>query len=1458
MTPSRADVDSSRVPDAESDAAGWAAHPVLVRVFKLIVLLGPIAVSVGFVAFASRVVHRPEQWYGVIAWWVGLTLASTIVLAATERVMRRLLPLVALFNLSLVFPDHAPSRFKVAMRTNSLRQLQRSLEAGELDGSDFQGAAEQLVALAGALNTHDRMTRGHTERVRAYTLMIGEQLHLPKADLDRLHWAGFVHDIGKLEVPQSILNKPGRPDEAEWEILKQHPAVAGRLLEPLRPWLGEWADAASQHHERWDGKGYPFGLAGEQISLSGRIVAVADAFDVMTSVRSYKTAMTPQAAREELLRCAGTQFDPTVVRAFLNISIGRLRLVMGPLSWLAQVPALGNVPIGATAVTAASSLASIGIVVATGLVGGNGPDFVPTPSSTGDVEAFPVAQPVTIRGHEDHNIILAIPTNGGDEPTSITVTSVPTRLRIDPAAPSVLIPEPNWFGRTSGEYQACWDDSCSTARLDVDVQSVNDSPIASPDGATTPQGTPVTIDVLANDNDIEDGRPMLTDVRVESPAFGGTAVLTADNRVLFQPADAFVGTVTVDYDIADRDGAVARAAVTVEVTAVDADPVDITNLSDPPRAVDDHVTTRAGAVETIDVLANDTNTGNEPLRILSVTTPSVGDVVLTANKITFHAPVGSDDRTNFTYTIVDSNGGQGRATVYVTIVGSSPPPTPRPLPPPTPPASPSPTARPDQVTVTEDSPSIDIDVIANDTSADGDPTNDTVTIIGPPGKGAASIVSQQLRYQPSPDANGPDTVTYQLCETTKICHTATVAITIIPVNDPPLFFDAGMVTVTEDSGPIAIAAWTNGISPGPPDEAGQTVGFTVTVDQPTMFAALPAIDASGTLTFTPEADANGTANITVTAVDNGGTTNGGNDTSAAHDTTLTITAVNDPVIAVDDTATVDEDDPTGTTVDVLANDTDADNDPLSVISIDSAGIAGGTVTDLGNGTINYTPDPNFNGTETFTYTASDGNGSSDDASVTITVVPTADAPVAVADAYSTAEDTARVVSAPGLLSNDYDEDGDTLSINPIPTAGPSNGTLALGTDGAFTYTPNIGFVGTDTFTYQLNDATGLTATATVTITVDSGLTAGRIYLGNIPTLGTWNMTVAPPANATPEPDYDLDGNPGITVAEDGAFATKTWIRSISAGPLVLNGPVTLELWSTIEDFRSKEDGHPDITLYDCNNLGLGCITLARTDVHMKDYNGGVADWVKVDISLGNVSHTFAVGRQLRLRVEQGHHDLWISASGTRPSRLIYTLANTAPIAADDTTPAILEDAGPTNIDVLANDTDTNLDRASVTITTPPTKGIASALPDGTIDYQPNPNANGPDSFTYRVCDTGGLCATAIVTITITPVNDPPNFTVGPDITVSASGPPYTQSGWATGVTTGPADESGQTLTFTIAADDPALFSVQPALTATGTLTFTPSGTLGTATITIALTDSGGSTNGGNNAASPRTAIITLN
>jgi hypothetical protein len=129
------------------------------------------------------------------------------------------------------------------------------------------------------------------------------------------------------------------------------------MLEPLAGWLGEWRLAAGQHHERWDGKGYPAGLQGTEISLAGRIVAVADAYDVITSTRSYKKAMSPEAARREMVRCAGTQFDPDVVRALLQVSLSRDRAAAGALGGLAELHGLSTLPQAAAQVASSASTA---------------------------------------------------------------------------------------------------------------------------------------------------------------------------------------------------------------------------------------------------------------------------------------------------------------------------------------------------------------------------------------------------------------------------------------------------------------------------------------------------------------------------------------------------------------------------------------------------------------------------------------------------------------------------------------------------------------------------------------------------------------------------------------------------------------------------------------------------------------------------------------------------------------------------------------------------------------------------------------------------------------------------------------------------------------------------------------------------------------------------------------------
>ncbi|MBK5223462.1 MAG: HD domain-containing protein [Acidimicrobiia bacterium] len=229
-------------------------------------------------------------------------------------------------------------------------------------------AAEQLVVLAASIGDHDRRTRGHSERVRLFAELIGEELGLADDEQAKLQWAGLIHDIGKVTVPTEILNKKAAPDAREWRILHQHPEAGAELVKATEPWLGEWVQAVESHHERWDGTGYPHGLAGAEIPRAASIIAVADSFEVMTAVRSYKAAMSLEDARVELTRCVGSHFDPAVARALLNVSIPRLRRSMGVLAALAHVPFFGRVSTAAayapdavsTAVGATTTAASAG------------------------------------------------------------------------------------------------------------------------------------------------------------------------------------------------------------------------------------------------------------------------------------------------------------------------------------------------------------------------------------------------------------------------------------------------------------------------------------------------------------------------------------------------------------------------------------------------------------------------------------------------------------------------------------------------------------------------------------------------------------------------------------------------------------------------------------------------------------------------------------------------------------------------------------------------------------------------------------------------------------------------------------------------------------------------------------------------------------------------------------------
>jgi putative nucleotidyltransferase with HDIG domain len=224
-------------------------------------------------------------------------------------------------------------------------------------------AAESIVSLAASLSAHDRKTRGHTERVRALTDLVADELGLAENDRDRLRWSALLHDVGKLAVHPDILNKEGSLSDEEWDLIRQHPIEGAKLTAPLAGWLGPWSATIAEHHEHYDGSGYPYGLAGDSISLGGRIVSVVDAYDVMTSTRSYKSPCSPEAARMELARCAGTQFDPVVVRAFLAVPVRNLRSLL-PLSWL------GSLRIGDFgSPLAVAGRVAVALLVAGGIVG---------------------------------------------------------------------------------------------------------------------------------------------------------------------------------------------------------------------------------------------------------------------------------------------------------------------------------------------------------------------------------------------------------------------------------------------------------------------------------------------------------------------------------------------------------------------------------------------------------------------------------------------------------------------------------------------------------------------------------------------------------------------------------------------------------------------------------------------------------------------------------------------------------------------------------------------------------------------------------------------------------------------------------------------------------------------------------------------------------------------------------
>jgi len=409
----------------------------------------------------------------------------------------------------------------------------------------------------------------------------------------------------------------------------------------------------------------------------------------------------------------------------------------------------------------------------------------------------------------------------------------------------------------------------------------------------------------------------------------------------------------------------------------------------------------------------------------------------------------------------------------------------------------------DQDVETNEDTFVEITLTASD--AENDPLTYSVVSDTGPTYGTLSGNPPELIYTPDADYYGPDSFRFTANDGQVDSNEATVTIDVMPVNDPPSFIKGSEQTVLEDADAQSVVDWATDISAGPANEGLQKLDFIVDNDNNELFSGQPAITPNGTLIYTPGPDMNGSAMVTVQLHDDGGEDNGGKDTSAPQTFTITVTEVNDPPSFIKgDDQTVLEDAGTqsvvGWATSISAGPANESLQELHfIVDNNNNELFSGQPAITPDGTLTYTPGPDMNGSATMTVQLQDDGGRlnggwdlSAPQTFTITIIAVPDPPVAVEDEYTLEKGTQPqkgkktdyvldVSADQGVLANDTDADGDSLTARIVTQ--PIRGGITFREDGSFRYRLNDEFVGDVTFTYEVSDSTGRTATATVTIHV---------------------------------------------------------------------------------------------------------------------------------------------------------------------------------------------------------------------------------------------------------------------------------------------------------------------------------------------------------------------------------------
>ncbi|PYR69576.1 MAG: hypothetical protein DMF88_05630, partial [Acidobacteria bacterium] len=527
---------------------------------------------------------------------------------------------------------------------------------------------------------------------------------------------------------------------------------------------------------------------------------------------------------------------------------------------------------------------------------------------------------------EDTAVSIAVLANDSDvdgDTLAVTGVGTPTHgTAIVNGSMVTYTPAPNYNGADSFAYTITdGHGGSATASVAVTITAANDAPVAVNDTTTTTEDTAVSIAVLANDTDVDGDT--LTVTGVGTPAHGNATV--NGNAVTYTPALNYNGPDSFTYTISDGHAGTATASVAVTITAA----------NDAPLAVNDTAATVEDTAVSIAVLANDSDVDGDTLTVSRVGTPAHGTATAGGGMVTYTPALNYNGADSFTYTIGDGHGGTATASVAVTITA----------------ANDAPLAANDASTTAEDT-AVSIAVLANDTDVDGDAL--TVSVAGTPAHGSTlANADGTITYTPAANYNGADSFTYTISDGHGGTATGTVSVSVTAVNDAPLATnDTG--TTSEDAA-VSIAVLANDS-----DVDGDTLTVSG-VSTPAHGSTLA--NADGTITYTPTANYNGTDTFSYTIAD-------GHGGSATGTVSVSVTAVNDAPAAANDAATTAED--TAVSIAVLTNDSDADGDTLTVSAVSTP--AHGNASVNANGTVAYTPAPNYNGADSFTYTISDGHG----------------------------------------------------------------------------------------------------------------------------------------------------------------------------------------------------------------------------------------------------------------------------------------------------------------------------------------------------------------------------------------------------------------------------------------------------------------------------------------------------